>query len=340
MRISSLMAFGIVLVACAGRDPVPASPPRARTAGENSVICEALLGHFLGLPAQGGSTREDAPAAGRWWVRRCDFGRSEGELFVRLAGPAWVWVDRNEPPFHLRDNVYFSVDAELRGQIGTHIGVRDGVVSLWFRATRADVKVEPLGRVHPSSANFFVSMLRRLAAPVAAWNVDARARAELDSEVTGRFRSALSRGFTMVYDISREQADFGLGLLPEGVVPRHPFTDGRPWLSNERVIAAPGAVHVLGPFPPEGPLSLEARITSGTGLSWRAVCSSNVEHEFASVERGEPGRIPSIEVLSAGTLSGSGVRNAKIAVPDCPFYVILSPLGQAISNAAIRLRQS
>jgi hypothetical protein len=171
-------------------------------------------------------------------------------------------------------------------------------------------------------------------------NVDAHAREQLGVEVTGRFESALARGFTMVYDIGRGQPDFGLGLLPEGAIPEHPFADGRSWFTNERLIAAPGGVHVLGPFGPDEPLSLDARISSGSGLAWRTVCAPDLERGFAPVESGEPGLIPPKQVLSAGVLSGSGVRNTKLAKASCPFYVIVSPVGQDISRAAVRVRHS
>ena len=328
------------LTGCAQQTPARPPAPRAQARASTSIICEALLGRFLGLPAEATKGKSDTPIAGRWWVRRCDFGRSGSELFVRLGGPAWFWVDRRDPPFHLRDHVYFRVDADLRGNISTRIGLKDGVASLWFRAARANVQVEPLGRIHPSSDNVAVSLVRFLTSPIPTLDVDSRAREQLDREVTGRFESALSRGFTMVYDIGRGQPDFGLGLLPAGESPEHPFADGRSWFTNERLIAAPGGVHVLGPFGPDEPLALEARITSGSGLAWRAVCASDLERGFAPVESGEPGSIPPKQILSAGVLSGTGIRTTTLSPASCPLYLLVSPVGEEISRAAIRVRHS
>jgi hypothetical protein len=335
----AVLALGL-LIGCARQAPARPPAPAARAAANTSIICEALLGRFLGLPAEATGAKADTPIVGRWWVRRCDFGRSGSELFVRLGGPAWSWVDRRDPPFHLREHVYFRVDADLRGNISTRIGLKDGVASLWFRAARANVQVEPLGRVHPTSDNIAVSVVRFLTSPIPALDVDDRAREQLDTEVTRRFESALSRGFTMVYDIGRGQPDFGLGLLPAGASPEHPFADGRSWFVNERLIAAPGGVHVLGPFNPDEPIALDVRITSGSGLAWRAVCASDLESGFARVESGEPGSIPSKGILSAGVLSGAGIRTTTLSPANCPLYVVVSPVGEEISRAAIRVRHS
>jgi hypothetical protein len=322
---------------CTKQESTPA--PTAVSA-KTSLVCEAVLGHFVGLSAESSGAGADAPAAGRWWVRQCDFGSSGGELYVRLGGPAWFWVERKEPPFQLRDYVYFRVDSELWGTIEKRIGWKDGRVSLWFRTTHARVKVEPLGEIHPSSDNAVVSVLRFLASPIPALNVDSHARARVEAEVTERFQSALARGFTMIYDIRRDQPDFALGLLAEGAVPEHPFAYGRPWLANERLIAAPGGVHVLGPFEPDEALSLDARITRGSGLAWRLVCASDLERAFAAVEHGEPARIPNTEIRHAGTLSGPGLREAKLTETGCRYYVVVSPAGQEISHAAVRVRHS
>jgi hypothetical protein len=54
-----------------------------------------------------------------------------------------------------------------------------------------------------------------------------------ETEVTQRFEATLSRGFTLVYNLRGQRPDFALGLLREGELREHPFSDGRPWFANE-----------------------------------------------------------------------------------------------------------
>jgi hypothetical protein len=306
-----------------------------------SVVCDALLGRFLPLPTEAGRAKATAPAAGRFWVRQCDFGLSEGNLLhVRLRGPAWVWVERDEPPYHLKQNVYFQVDARLKGTIESDFGWKNGVVSLWFHSADATVDIEPLGTIHPQSDGFLASVLTQLALPIASLNPNALAREKLEIGVTERFEAALSRGFTFVYEIPREQPDFSLGLLREGEIPEHPFSDGRPWFANERLIATPGGVHVLGPFEPHEAMSLDARVTLGPPLAWRRVCASDLERAFTGVEHGTPGRVSDTASLDSGTLSGSRVLEAQLSPAECSSYVVVSTLGNDVSHAAIRVRPS
>jgi hypothetical protein len=302
-------------------------------------VCDGLLNHFLPLPAEAGRGKTAAPAAGRFWVRQCDFGLGrENLLYVRLRGPAWVWVQRDEPPYHLRQHVYFHVDARLEGTIRNDFRWKGGVVSLWFHSADASVDIQPLGEIHTRSDSPLGSLLTELALPIASLNPDARAREKIETEVTERFETALSGGFTLVYDVLREQPDFSLGLLPEGEIPEHPFSDGRPWFANERLIAAPGAMHVLGPFEPHETMSLDARITRGPPLAWRRVCASDLERAFAAVELGAPGRVPDASIIDSGTLSGRRVLESPLGPAECRSYVVVSTIGNELSHAAIRVR--
>jgi hypothetical protein len=209
---------------------------------------------------------------------------------------------------------------------------------VWFRAADAHVDIQPLGAIHVRADGVWASMLARLASPIAALDVDTRARKQVETEVTDRFEAALGRGFTLVYDLLREQPDFALGLLGEGEMPEHPFADGRRWLANERLIAAPGAMHVLGPFEPHEVMSLEGRVTLGPAIAWRRLCDSDLERAFASVERGELGRVPEATILDSGTVSGLHVPEAQLGPVGCRSYVVISTTGKEASHAVIRVR--
>jgi hypothetical protein len=136
-----------------------------------------------------------------------------------------------------------------------------------------------------------------------------------------------------VYDVLHEQPDFSLGLLGEGQMPEHPFSDGRRWFANEKLIAAPGGLHVLGPFEPHETMSFDARVTFGPPLAWQRVCVADLERAFVTLEHGEP-------ILDSGTFSGLRVPETKLEPAECRFYVVLSTVGKASSHAAIRVRPS
>jgi hypothetical protein len=341
-QLQKPLLFAALTIAsgCAGSRA--AAPPKTAPAPTNrSVVCDGLLGRFLPLPAEAGPDEASAPAAGRFWVRECDFGPGEKNLFqVRLGGPAWVWVERDDPPYHLKQNVYFRVDARLKGALERDLGWKNGVVSLWFRSSDASVSIEPRGSIHPRSDSPLGSVLTRLALPIASLNPEAQAREKFEIEVRRRFEASLSRGFTFVYEISRDQPDFSLGLLREGQVPEHPFSDGHAWFVNERLIAPPSGVHVLGPFQAHETMSLDARVTLGPPLAWRRVCASNLQSAFVGVEHGEPGRLPDAAILDSGTFSGVRMPEVRLDPVECRSYLVVSTLGNAVSHAAIRVRPS
>jgi hypothetical protein len=303
------------------------------------VVCDELLGHFLPLPSETGRDKVAGPAAGRFWVRDCEFGLAKNGLFYgRLRGPAWVWVERDDPPYHLKQYVYFHVDARLQGTIEKDVGWKEGVVSLWFRSAEADVDIEPLGTVKVRADNAWASVLTRLVLPIVGLDVDDRARKQVETEVTENFEAALSRGFTVVYDLNGEQPDFAFGLLGEGELPEHPFSDGRRWLANERLILAPGGMHVLGPFEPHEPIWLDARVTFGPPLAWRRLCASELERAFAGVEQGVPASLSDTKFIDSGTLSGSRAPEAQLGPVECRSYLVVSTAGKQASHAAIRVR--
>jgi hypothetical protein len=325
------------LFGCAERQSAP--PARPVSSPSTSPICEALLGEFVGLPAELDDTGKQAgPAAGRWWIRHCDFAGSADELNVRLAGPGWYWVDHSDPPFHLRQHVYFNVDASLYGKIDRRIGWKDGSISLWFRPTRSNVSVEAIGKVHPTSRNVVLSVLSFLASPLPGISADARARERVESEATERFEQALGHGYTLVYDLDTGRSDFALGILDAGTRPEHPFGGDRPWLANERLTAAPGGVHVLGPFDSEKARWVDVDVTRGQGVGWRTVCAGPLERAFSSVEHGDQTEVPSSGMLESGEFSGVGLHHAKLTPADCRFYVVISGIGNDVSDAAVRVR--
>ena len=305
------------------------------TATDTSSVCSALSNRFLGLPDGLGSTA-NAPLAGRWWVRSCKTDVRGAELRVRLEGPGWFWVDRDDGSFRVRQNVFFRVSADLVGRFEREVAWHRGVVSLWFRPENADVRVEPLGELRPQAKSPLLALLATLSMPIPRWNVQAQARAQLEREASHEFESALERGYTLLYDVERGQPDFALDLLPAGRMPEHPFGDAQPWLANERLLLAPGALHVLGPFEPSEALALDVRVESGPGIAYRAVCATDLRRALGAAERGDTGRIPSADVVDTGSVQRS--ESARVRAPDCGFYLVLSTSSDARTDADVRLR--
>lgn len=278
-----------------------------------------------------------ALTAGRFWIRRCSLEALQGELRVALGGLGWFWVERHQAPFSLRQYVYFRVAADLRGNIEKRIAWKNEILSLWFKSSRAVVEVQPLGTIHPHSDNLVISVLRRLSMPLPPLNVDTQARRQVESEVTDRFERALERGFTVIFDSERSQPEFAMGELPAGTVPQRPFENAGDWLVNENVLVAPGGVHVFGPFEASQALELDARVTRGPGLTFGAVCADDVERAFAAVDQGDASQIPATEIVEQGTISGKGLHSVSIRRARCPRYVVISGIGDAVGESAIRI---
>jgi hypothetical protein len=334
--VSALAAALVLSCGCAGERSV-SEAPHSPEATSSSSLCQAIVDQFVALPAGLDRTPAgSAPSLGRWWVRRCVTEAKGEELRVRLEGPGWYWVDRDDDSFHVRQHVHFRVHAELVGRFRPGVSWHQGVVSLWFQPTGADVDVEPLGEIEPTADNFVMGVLQQLAMPLPRYNVEAQAARQFDDEATLRFQRALTRGYTLVYDVEHGQPDFALDLLAPGKLPLRPFDDGRSWLANERMVLASGAPHVLGPFAATDELSLDVRIRSGTGLAYRAVCAPDLRRAFEVAEQGQAGRVPMTEIVDTGQVRGTD--SARLHIPDCGFYLVISALAEELTEADVRVR--
>jgi hypothetical protein len=302
-------------------------------------VCRAILNQFVALPA--GLDRMPAggaPSLGRWWVRGCTTEAVGADLRVRLEGPAWYWVDREDGSFHVRQHVHFRVRAELVGSFQPGVSWRGGVVSLWFHPRGANVDVQRLGEIAPTSDNFLMTVLQGLAMPLPRYNVEAQAARQFEDEATSRFRQALERGYTLVYDVEHGQPDFALNLLEPGKLPLRPFDDGRSWLANERLMLAPGAPHVLGPFEAADELAFDVRIRKGSGIAYRAVCAPDLRRAFEVAEDGKAGSVPMTEIVDTGQVRRKSESGPSLHVPDCAFYLVVSALGDDLTESDVRVR--
>lgn len=337
-RLIRRSLFTVVLALLGACAPTrEAKPLRTATATTSSSVCRAIVDQFVALPA--GLDRHpagSAPSLGRWWVRSCVTEARGAELRVSLEGPGWYWVDREDDSFRVRQHVHFRAHADLVGRFRPGVAWRQGVVSLWFEPKKADVQVEPLGEIEPTTDNVVLGVLQQLAMPLPRWNVGAQAARRFEHEASERFAHALERGYTLTYDVEHAQPDFSLDLLKPGELPLRPFDDGRAWLANERLMLVAGAPHVLGPFEAADDLALDVRLRKGPGFAYRAVCAPDLKRAFEVAEQGHAGSVPMTEIVDTGQVHAS--ESTRLHVPDCGFYLVISALADSVTEADVRLR--
>jgi hypothetical protein len=130
-----------------------------------------------------------------------------------------------------------------------------------------------------------------------------------------------------------------LGVLRLGETPRRVFEDGTTWIENDRLSLPVGATQVFGPLEPL-PLDVDVIVERGSGIEYRALCTSDMAANFGALAGGNPGSIPTRAVISSGVLAGAGAQSTQLNIPDCPYYLVISSSGREATVVAFRLRAS
>lgn len=326
----ALLAFG-----CA---PAVASHPQTALAPrtvDDSFVCEHLADRFVGLPAVSspdGVSSRPAPLVGRWWLRTCSATGEKDELRVRLQGPGWYFVDKNDGNLALHQQVPFNLTIELDGRL--HVLSTDGVYAVWLnpdRDPRVDLQVSKDLDIRASSA--WGSFLRVMPL-VPVRSMAAERFSEAASEA---LRLKLREGATVTYDVAAGQADATLGRLGVGQTPRNAFQDRVPWLINDRLFLDDSAVHVVGPITP-GPTRLDVSVERGAGVRYRALCAEDMDKDYSDLARGDAASIAPNPQLANGTVSGLGKHTTDFRVDNCKFYLVISALERANTLVSLRVR--
>ncbi len=273
-------------VACATEQPA-ASPNRLNGASDDSVICKAVKDRFVGLPGleDGMSSTQRSALRGSWWIRGCSAKPVANGIRVRFEGPGWYFLDRHERDFELHQQVTFTLGIELEG--APELTVDHGVASLRFEPkTTPDVELHVTRNLHVHATSTWGSLVTL----VPMVSVRDRVAQRLSAVAVSALRGKLREGATATYEIVSGQSDVALGKLPAGQTPETAFTDGIPWLVNERVFLPPSATQVVGPIDP-GPARLDARIEQGNGLAYRTVCQADMPADYQA-HRQRPARSP------------------------------------------------
>lgn len=330
-RLAQLSAFlTVACVACTAQQSPVLAPVRAAGSGEDSLICKALLDRFVGVPGLGGAATN--ALAGRWWIRDCSAQRVPSGLRLQLRGPGWYFVDQHSGDFAVRQQVPFTLGVELEGAPG--LAVAGGIAALSFAveaAPRVDLRLDAELSVQPTST--WGSLLS--VAPLVP--VRDMAAQRLSSAAVTALRVQLGSGATATYDLRSGQADVALGKLRPGQVPTRAFSDGVPWLVNERVWLPPLATHVVGPIAP-GSTRLDVRVEQGEGLAYRALCKDDMPGDYAAIASGHLDALPAHPLLPHGTLPGLGEHSTTFVVERCAFFVVVSSLADSPTVAALRVR--
>lgn len=330
------MAIAVLGNGCAQREVSAPRVPVTQPFVDHSALCAQVADRFVGLPALasgGGDASAPRPLVGRWWLRGCSATRANDDLRVRIEGPGWYFVDKNDGNVAIRQQVPFDLSIELAGHV--KLTSANGVVSLWFapaKEPKVDLRVSGDLDVRPTSTWGSVLSLMPLV--------------PLQEMVANRFvatasdalRVKLRDGATVTYDVGVGQADATLGKLGAGQSPANPFQDRIPWLVNDRLFLDAAAVHVLGPIAP-GPTRLDVTVEQGTGASYRAVCVEDMPKDYPALARGDVAAISSDDPQMAhGTVAGPGKHTTDFRVDNCKFYLVVAALDPVRTVVALRVR--
>jgi hypothetical protein len=308
----------------------------APLAVDNSVVCEHMADRFVGLAAVADSgaaaSSQPTPLVGRWWLRACSATRENGDLRVRLQGPGWYFVDKNDGNLALHQQVPFNLSIELGGHV--NMTASDGVVSMRFepdREPKVDLRVLGDLDVRPSSAWGRVLSLMPLV------SVRAMAADRFTETATDALRLKLRQGATVTYDIRAGQADATLGKLGAGRAPVNAFQDRIPWLVNDRLSLGAAAVHVVGPIEP-GPTRLDVLVERGAGVAYRALCTQDMASDYSALAGGDAAAISENPRMASGIVAGQGKHTTDFRVDDCKFYLVISALESSDTIVSLRVR--
>jgi hypothetical protein len=330
------LSLALLVIACA-----PALTSHAETAlkpraVDDSFVCEQLADRFVGLPAvstaDGAAGSRPAPLVGRWWLRTCSATREKDELRLRLQGPGWYFVDKNDGNLALHQQVPFDLSIELDGRL--NVNTTGGIFSVWLspdKEPRVDLQVSRDLDVRASSTWGSVLRLMPLV-PVRSMAAD-----RFRESAAEALRLKLRDGATVTYDVAAGQANATLGKLGVGQAPENAFQDSVPWLINDRLFLDAAAVHVVGPITP-GPTRVDVTVESGAGIAYRALCAEDMDKGYPALARGDAASIAFDPRLANGTVAGLGKHTSDFRVDACKFYLVISALEQADTLVSLRVR--
>ncbi|MEZ4447637.1 MAG: hypothetical protein R3B72_51655 [Polyangiaceae bacterium] len=261
-------------------------------------------------------------------MRSCDARAEGGVLRLRVSGPGWVWVDQQGMGFRVQQSVFFYASAEMSGALSVGYDPAARRASLWVSPIEVrGVTVAALGEVNTRPETLGALLINAVLPSLPR----GEAREKVASTGASRFREAILRGATVIYDVRRQQVDVELGHLPPGQGPPRPFQATSLWWSNERVRVHADAPHVLGPFE-AGVANVTLRTERGAGVVGRAVCRADLREAVDGMVQGRPVRWQPgavFQELAPGPEVHAAVR------PPCSWYLLLNATSPWETDVAV-----
>ena len=303
----------LVLAACSGAPPTPASSPVGKTSALPQLLtvaaCPQVDGRVLTL-----STASDGILDAFAYVKHCH-AEPDGRG-VALSGDAWVWVavDRDLGAVRLRQFVH----ASLQAQVGLGVAARyeDEHLVLTLSPHDARAAVEPVGALEVSPLNW-ASLLAIELAPAAGTSVELVAKRRLQKETETAIAGALTKPLVFAYDARK-----GETVDPPGSRAPH-VANGPAERIGPRVRVVPRGTALLGPYP-EGSAAPDVRLGLGPNavVAARAVCRSHAERLLEADRRGDP-----VGLEDWTKVTGTG--SVPLAPPPCPWLLALRAMDDA-----------
>lgn len=304
-------------------------------------LCGRLIGSYIGLPGETavvGAAAGAEPSVGRWWIRRCEARANDGVLQLSMGGMGWTFVDQESSGFRVRQYLRFDAEAQLNASMEVGYDSRKKIASLWMRPGNTVVaQVTPRGLVSANATGVLSSIAGGLLS-LAGDSADNRARVLAQEQGSTQLRERLSAGFTLTFDVERQQLDFMVGALERGQTPERPYLniEGQAWQVNQRSRVWPGGIDVVGPIDPAaGVQQLDVQIEDGEQAVIRSVCAADLERYLDASFQGVQSTAPQGREVARLSRVGSSSRVALEPGP-CPSVLLLAAAEG--SDLPIRLR--
>lgn len=304
-------------------------------------LCARLIGSYIGLPGETavvGAAAGAEPSVGRWWIRRCEAHANDGVLQLSMGGMGWTFVDQESSGFRVRQYLRFDAEAQLNASMEVGYDSRKKVASLWMRPGDSVVaQVTPRGLVSANATGVLSSIAGGLLS-LAGDSADNRARALAQEQGSTQLRERLGAGFTLTFDVERQQLDFMVGALERGQTPQRPYpnAEGQAWQVNQRSRVWPGGLDVVGPIDPAaGVQQLDVQIEDGEQAVIRSVCAADLERYLDASFQGVQSATPQGREIARLSRVGASSRVALDPGP-CPSVLLLSTT--ETSDLPVRLR--
>lgn len=304
-------------------------------------LCDRLIGTYIGLPGDGAAVGPAAGAeasVGRWWIRRCEAHASDGRLQLLLGGMGWTFIDRESSGFRVRQYLRFDAEAQLHASMEVGYDSRRKIASLWMRPGDSVIaQVTPRGLVSANATGVFSAIAGSLLS-LTGDSADNHARAQAQEQGSTQLRERLAGGFTLTFDVERQQLDFMVGALERGQTPERPYAvdDASNWQVNQRSRVWPGGLDVIGPIDLTlGTQQLDVELEDGEQATVRSVCAGDLERYFDVSFQGGQAAPPAGKEITTLSRVGTSARS-MIEPGTCPLALVIAP--SATSDLPVRLR--